>query len=97
MIQFHLPQLNYILFQLLSYDNNEDSPNLKEEMVIPLTVIPTMLDYNLTSRDAVYQTTGTIFTDKFPIAPVRCSLSGNFGVLPRAQKLNLIDGFGRLK
>lgn len=90
-----LPQLNYIIFQLVSF--YADTPDqIKEERVVSLAVIPTMLDYTLTSRDAIYQTQN-IFTDKFPIAPVRCTLSGTTGNLPRPESLSFLDGLGRLK
>ena len=92
-----IPQLNYLFFQLLSFP--ADSPDtITEEDVVFFEVVPTMLQYELISRDAVYQTGQSIFTDKFPIAPVRVTLDGNFGGVPRPLLgLTFNDGFARLK
>lgn len=99
-IRFALPQLNYIVFELVkidvdSYLSNSYTPTVDE--TIYLAVMPQQFQYRLMARDAITQTDKKIFLNRYDFQPERCSISGYFGIEPRIVAGNFAGGWARLE
>lgn len=99
-INFTLPQLNYIVFELVRI-NIEDylkgEYRAVAEDTIYLATMPQQFQYRLISRDAITQTDKKVFLNRYDYQPEKCTISGYFGVEPRLMAGTLINGWSRLE
>jgi hypothetical protein len=80
----------YIVFELVQVNIDDYvSQNYvaKAMETVFLAVMPNSFDYRLAARDAITQTDRATFINKLSFTPERCSIRGNFGLMPK-----LIDG-----
>ena len=74
---FSLPQLNYLIFELVrinaaDYLCGEYSAEPVETVV--LAVQPEIFSFQLTARDSITQTDSQVFLNKYDFAPEKCSM-----------------------
>jgi hypothetical protein len=96
--------MNYLVFELVKI-NTEDylsgAYRAIQDEVVFFATMPTTFDYRLAARDAIAQTDSNVFLTRFDYSPERCSITGTFGVAPRAVPGALLasgmTGWERLK
>ncbi len=95
-----VPQLNYIVFELVKIDLNaylQQNYRAQQVDVEFLAVIPSTFDYRLISRDAITQSDSSVFVNKLKFSPERCSIRGTFGYQARLINGSFMTGWQRLK
>ncbi len=95
-----VPQLNYIVFELVKIDLNaylQQNYRAAQVDVEFLAVMPSSFDYRLVSRDAITQSDSSVFVNKLKFSPERCSIRGTFGYQTRLIDGSFMTGWQRLK
>jgi len=95
-----IPQLGYIVFELLEIDLEQAKLTgyvAKSITAINLAVLPEQLTYQLRSRDAIMQTQDNVYVQRYSYLPEQVRFTGTFGDDFRYVNGHRLDGWGRLK